>query len=151
MLFSSIPFLYYFLPAVLILYFLAPWKLKNAVLLFSSLFFYGWGEPKLLALMAFTIVLFYGCGLAIGRAEAMIETGRTKILHATLRDEYYYDLVLATYDPPIGVGGVIENISACPDFEFAGNTINRVVTRGVLVTTRGKVRIENNKFLNFIT
>ena len=69
-------------------------------------------------------------------------------MHATLRDEYYYDLVLATYDPPIGVGGVIENISACPDFEFAGNTINRVVTRGVLVTTRGKVRIENNKFLN---
>ena len=78
----------------------------------------------------------------------LLETGRTKILHATLRDEYYYDLVLATYDPPIGVGGVIENISACPDFEFAGNTINRVVTRGVLVTTRGKVRIENNKFLN---
>jgi alginate O-acetyltransferase complex protein AlgI len=70
MVFSSIPFLYYFLPAVLILYFLAPWKLKNAVLLFSSLFFYGWGEPKLLALMVFTIVLFYGCGLAIGRAEA---------------------------------------------------------------------------------
>ena len=70
MVFSSIPFLYYFLPAVLLLYFLAPWKLKNAVLLFSSLFFYGWGEPKLLALMAFTIVLFYGCGLAIGRAEA---------------------------------------------------------------------------------
>ena len=68
MVFSSIPFLYYFLPAVLILYFLAPWKLKNAVLLLSSLFFYGWGEPKLLGLMVFTIVLFYGCGLAIGRA-----------------------------------------------------------------------------------
>ena len=69
MVFSSIPFLYYFLPAVLMLYFLAPWKLKNAVLLLSSLFFYGWGEPKLLGLMVFTIVLFYGCGLAIGRAE----------------------------------------------------------------------------------
>ena len=68
MVFSSVPFLYYFLPAVLILYFLAPWKLKNAVLLLSSLFFYGWGEPKLLGLMVFTIVLFYGCGLAIGKA-----------------------------------------------------------------------------------
>ena len=66
MLFSSIPFLYYFLPAVLILYFLAPWKLKNTVLLLSSLVFYGWGEPKLLALMVFTILLFYLCGLAIG-------------------------------------------------------------------------------------
>ncbi len=66
MLFSSVPFLYYFLPAVLILYFLAPRVLKNTVLLLSSLVFYGWGEPKLLALMIFTILLFYGCGLAIG-------------------------------------------------------------------------------------
>lgn len=69
MLFSSVPFLYYFLPAVLIAYFLAPWKLKNTVLLLSSLIFYGWGEPKLLGLMIFTIALFYFCGLAIGRQE----------------------------------------------------------------------------------
>jgi len=69
MIFSSIPFLYYFLPAVLLVYFLAPWKLRNAVLLFASLFFYGWGEPKMLALMVFTIALFYLCGLAIGKAK----------------------------------------------------------------------------------
>ena len=69
MLFSSIPFLYYFLPAVLIAYFLVPRFLKNTVLLVSSLVFYGWGEPKLLFLMIFTIGLFYGCGLAIGKAE----------------------------------------------------------------------------------
>ena len=69
MVFSSIPFLYYFLPAVLLAYFLAPWKLKNAVLLFFSLIFYGWGEPKLLGLMVFTIALFWLCGLAIGRAK----------------------------------------------------------------------------------
>ena len=68
MVFSSIPFLYYFLPAVLITYFLVPLKLKNPVLLLSSLVFYGWGEPKLLFLMMFTIALFYLCGLAIGRA-----------------------------------------------------------------------------------
>ena len=66
MLFSSIPFLYYFLPMVLAVYFLAPRKAKNTVLLVSSLIFYGWGEPKLLFLMVFTIVLFYFCGLAIG-------------------------------------------------------------------------------------
>ena len=66
MLFSSIPFLYYFLPMVLVVYFLAPRKAKNTVLLVSSLIFYGWGEPKLLFLMVFTIVLFYFCGLAIG-------------------------------------------------------------------------------------
>ena len=69
MVFSSIPFLYYFLPAVLAVYFLTPDRGKNAVLLLASLFFYGWGEPKLLMLMVFTIALFYGCGLAIGRAE----------------------------------------------------------------------------------
>ena len=66
MLFSSIPFLYWFLPAVIGVYFLVPRALKNAVLLIASLVFYGWGEPKLLGLMVFTIALFYGCGLAIG-------------------------------------------------------------------------------------
>ena len=69
MLFSSIPFLYYFLPLVLIVYFAVPGKWKNGALLLSSLIFYGWGEPKLLFLMVFTIALFYVCGLAIGRAE----------------------------------------------------------------------------------
>ena len=69
MLFSSIPFLYYFLPAVLIVYFLVPRCLKNTVLLLSSLVFYGWGEPKLLFLMLFTIAMFYGCGLAMGAAK----------------------------------------------------------------------------------
>ena len=70
MIFSSIPFLYYFLPAVLIVYFLVPRALKNTVLLLFSLVFYGWGEPKLLGLMVFTIALFYGCGLAIGRCAS---------------------------------------------------------------------------------
>ena len=69
MLFSGIPFLYYFLPAVLIVYFLTPKCLKNAVLLLSSLIFYAWGEPKYVLLMVSAIVLFYLCGLAIGRAR----------------------------------------------------------------------------------
>ena len=70
MLFSSIPFLFYFLPAVLILYFLVPRKLKNTVLLLFSLVFYGWGEPKYVFLMAATICLFYGCGIAIGKCQS---------------------------------------------------------------------------------
>ena len=69
MLFSSIPFLYYFLPAVLIVYFLVPRVLKNTVLLVFSLVFYGWGEPKYLFLMMGSILLFYLCGLAIGRSK----------------------------------------------------------------------------------
>ena len=66
--FSSIPFLYYFFPAVCLLYFLSPRKLKNTVLLVSSLIFYGWGEPKYLFLMIATILTFYLCGLAIGKS-----------------------------------------------------------------------------------
>ena len=66
MLFSSIPFLYYFLPLVLMVYFLVPRKMRNAWLLISSLIFYGWGEPKYLILMAASILAFYGFGLAIG-------------------------------------------------------------------------------------
>ena len=69
MLFSGIPFLFYFLPAVLIAYFLVPKKFKNAVLLLFSLVFYAWGEPKYVFLMIGTICLFFGCGIAIGRTE----------------------------------------------------------------------------------
>lgn len=65
MLFSSIPFLYYFLPCVLILYFVVPKCLKNTVLLLSSLVFYAWGEPKYMLLMAVSITLGYVFGLLI--------------------------------------------------------------------------------------
>jgi alginate O-acetyltransferase complex protein AlgI len=72
MLFSSIPFLYYFLPIVMIVYFAVPWKLKNSVLLISSLFFYGWGEPKYIFLMITSILLFYTCGLLIEKAHSKL-------------------------------------------------------------------------------
>lgn len=75
MLFSSIPFLYYFLPIVAALYFLAPKKLKNTVLLVSSLVFYGWGEPKYLILMVFTIVQGYVFGRLLERAEGRRKKG----------------------------------------------------------------------------
>lgn len=67
MIFSSIPFLYYFLPIVLILYFVAPKPLKNPVLLISSLVFYGWGEPKYVFLVLATVLLAYIFGLLIER------------------------------------------------------------------------------------
>ena len=69
MLFSGIPFLYYFLPAVVILYFLIPKPLKNGFLLLASLLFYAWGEPRYVFLMAAAIVLFYSYGIAIERSE----------------------------------------------------------------------------------
>ena len=67
MLFSSIPFLFYFLPIVLLLYAISPAKLKNTVLLLSGLFFYGWGEPRFLVFMVAAIVQGYVLGLLIER------------------------------------------------------------------------------------
>ena len=69
MLFSGIPFLFYFLPAVLVLYFLAPKKLKNAVLLLFSLIFYAWGEPVYVLLMVGSILLYYAYGLGTSRSR----------------------------------------------------------------------------------
>lgn len=65
MIFSSIAFLYYFLPLTLIFYFLTPRTLKNTTLLLVSLFFYGWGEPKYVFLMVATVLLGYVFGLLI--------------------------------------------------------------------------------------
>ena len=69
MLFSSIPFLYCFLPLVVLVYFLVPRRFKNAVLLLFSLVFYGWGEPKYVYLMIATILMFYGTGIGVGRSK----------------------------------------------------------------------------------
>ena len=69
MLFSGIPFLYYFRPCTLVLYFLAPKKLKNAVLLLMSLLFYAWGEPRYVLLMVAVIAVGYAFGLLIGKTR----------------------------------------------------------------------------------
>ena len=90
MVFSSIPFLYYFLPAVILSYFILSFAVekgfllasknqqlshkagiftKNLILLLFSLLFYAWGEPVMVFLMILTILVFWGCGLAIGKAK----------------------------------------------------------------------------------
>ena len=67
MLFSSIVFLFTFLPVILILYYLVPRRLKNALLLLCSLVFYAWGEPAYIFLMIFSIIFNYISGLDIAR------------------------------------------------------------------------------------
>ena len=69
MLFSGIPFLFYFLPVVAGVYFLLPWRFRNGFLLLASLTFYAWGEPKYVFLMAAAIVLFYCYGIAIEESK----------------------------------------------------------------------------------
>ena len=91
MVFSSIPFLYYFLPAVILCYFAVSFLVekcfyligknqkkshkasiftKNLILLAFSLLFYAWGEPVMVILMVITILVFWACGLAIGKAKS---------------------------------------------------------------------------------
>lgn len=76
MVFSGIPFLYYFLPWMLLAYFIAPKSLKNAVLLLASLIFYGWGEPKYLIFMVLAILQGYFFGLLI---EKHRNAGRSRL------------------------------------------------------------------------
>ncbi len=70
MLFSSLVFLWYFLPVVFLLYFITKnLYIRNGVLLAASLVFYAWGEPKYVFLMIFSIGLNYFCGIFIGQMQ----------------------------------------------------------------------------------
>ena len=69
MLFSSITFLFLFLPVVLAVYYMVPYKAKNIVLLIASLFFYAWGEPVYVILMILSIIFNYFCGRDIKEHE----------------------------------------------------------------------------------
>ena len=62
MVFSSLVFLFTFLPITLVVYYLAPWKIKNIVLLIASLVFYAWGEPVYIILMLLSITFNYFMG-----------------------------------------------------------------------------------------
>ena len=77
MLFSGIPFLYYFLPLVLAVYFLVPRGAKNAVLFASSLLFYAWGEPRFCVFMLLSIAQGYVFGRLIERNRK--HTRRSKL------------------------------------------------------------------------
>jgi len=69
MIFSSIPFVFFFFPLFLIIYYLVPFKLKNYVLLVFSLFFYAWGEPVYVFLMIISCLINYIAGLLIEKFE----------------------------------------------------------------------------------
>ena len=69
MLFSSITFLYYFLPLMALAYFIVPKPLKNSILLLGSMLFYGWGEPKYILLMVISIGFGFGFGICIEKAK----------------------------------------------------------------------------------
>ena len=69
MVFSSVVFLFFFLPAALLVYYAVPRRFRNAALLIFSLLFYAWGEPVYILIMLFSTVFDYVNGLLLERFE----------------------------------------------------------------------------------
>ena len=82
MLFTSIEFLLFFLPVVLLINFIIPKQIKNCCLLFSSLFFYAWGEPDFVLILLFSIVFNFGMALVIEQQDPNITLKRITFMLA---------------------------------------------------------------------
>ena len=78
--FSSIVFVFTFLPVVILAFYLAPVKLRNFVLLLASLIFYAWGEPVYIFLMLYSILFNYVMGIDISRQQEKGKTGRGSLI-----------------------------------------------------------------------
>ena len=108
MVFSSLTFLLCYLPAVLIVYYLAPRKLKNFVLFVFSLLFYAWGEPIYVGLMIFSTILDYCCGRAAEKYRGTKMAKAALIVSVTVNLGLlclfkYTDFLLATINSLFGL------------------------------------------------
>ena len=105
MVFSSLYFLFLYLPIVLFVYYITPLRWRNAWLLVVNLVFYGWGEPKYIVLMLFTILLDYAAGLVVARCKergndrgARIAVAVALVLNLAILFFFkYWDLVARTF------------------------------------------------------
>lgn len=118
MVFSSLVFLFEYLPVVLAVYYIVPVKWRNVWLLLVNLVFYGWGEPVYILLMLFSIGINYTAGLGVGKyREASLKKAKiTLVINiivnlALLVFFKYYDLLAETvsmipgvYIPKLGLG-----------------------------------------------
>lgn len=151
MLFSSITFIYYFLPIVFGIYFLTPYKFKNTVLLLASLFFYFFGEPIYCVLMLISIISGYLHGLWI---NAMTNSRYSKIP------------VISSIIVSVGLLGFFKYTNFCIEninwlFDKKISLINLALPIGISFYTfqilsytfdvfRGKAKVQKNIF-NFAT
>lgn len=116
MIFSSIPFLYYFLPAVIILYFITPRILKNSVLFISSLIFYAWGEPKYVFLMLFTVGINYCLGILIEKYKNRLPSKVCMIFAVVISLSFlgyfkYADFFIENFNSVTGLSTELLNIA----------------------------------------
>ena len=119
MVFSSLLFLFRYLPAVLLLYFICPKKLRNLLLFIASLIFYAWGEPVYVVLMLFSTVVDYIHGRLVERFKgagnlraAKLVVASSMIINLALLGFFkYYDFLVGTINSIFG--------SALPVLELA--------------------------------
>ena len=112
MIFSSLLFLFRFLPAVLVLYYLAPRPLRNLVLLLCSLVFYAWGEPVYIILMIVSILVSYTGGILVDRFKTQGKRRATRaallgssVVSLSLLGFFKYaDFLIGTVDSLTGAG-----------------------------------------------
>ena len=90
MVFSSILFIFFFLPCFLICYFLVPKKFKNTVLLLFSLIFYAWGEPVYIVLMIISALINYLFALLINKSPRKIYLVICILINIILLGVYKY-------------------------------------------------------------
>ncbi|MGN0707616.1 MAG: MBOAT family O-acyltransferase [Faecalibacterium sp.] len=121
MVFSTILFLFRFLPITLALYYLAPAKLKNTVLFACSLVFYCWGEVRFFPVMLALILINYLCGLGMERFDHSPAARRILLLLAlagSLGMLFYFkyaNFALESFNTLLGTAfAPIEGISVLP-------------------------------------
>ena len=76
MVFSSLPFLFAYLPLTLAVYFVVPMRWRNFVLLVVSLFFYGWGEPVYMSIMILSTLIDYTHGMLVEKYRSRDKLAR---------------------------------------------------------------------------
>ena len=82
--FSSLPFLFGFLPITLAIYFAVPLRWRNLALLLASLVFYGWGEPVYISIMVLSILIDYTHGLLVEKYRSRDKLARWFVAESVL-------------------------------------------------------------------
>lgn len=109
MVFSSLPFLFLYLPITLLIYYIVPRSWRNFILFFVSLVFYGWGEPIYILLMLFSITLNYAAGRLVEKYRSRDRTARRVVLWSTVINLAllvffkYYDFLAANFTALTGI------------------------------------------------
>ena len=141
MLFTSISFLYYFLPTIIVLYFITPKKYRNYILLIFSIIFYMYGEPKYVILMLVEILVAYFGALLIDKYKSKEIFLITIIIHIGLLCVFKYtDLFIGTINSIFKTNISFLNIALPIGISF----YTFQILSYVIDVYRGKVKVQKN-------